>query len=276
MRPTHLFLLALFAGCGTPATVESDPEVVSLDIEAVAASDAAREWFDRVVRVFGMEIYAAPETPEAKLLHAAAVAAEYIDNNEDGAADDPLVAASLAAERATLVMFATFDDLENSTLFEGSWVDGRVGQDLAAEETNRPGGFDASLEEVLHLVHNAGHAQVYPSQFGMEGPSALTEAMDLARGGHFDQVPVNYPQEAWFHYDDVTCDYACMATEYAYWAQTSLLGAQASRCAEIAVEWELCTPEQVRAGDPAVTRLLTETVAAPMTVLPDGVYPNMP
>ena len=102
--------------------------------------------------------------------------------------------------------------------------------------------------------------------------------MDLARGGRFNAVPDRYPEGAWYHYDDRTCDYRCMATEYFYWALTTLLGAQDApeRCAEIAREWEPCTAAQLEMRDPAVHRLLTDPQYKLPTVRPDGVYRGAP
>ena len=50
--------------------------------------------------------------------------------------------------------------------------------------------------------------------------------MDKARGGQFTEIPNQYPSSAWYTYDDETCDYKCMSTEYIYWALTSILGGQ--------------------------------------------------
>jgi hypothetical protein len=221
---------------------------------------------------FGVPVYGAPEVSDEKLLHAATVMAEYLDNDEDGLADDPSVVESMVENNAALVMFPSADDLDSSGIFESPWIDQIWGQDLAEDETAVPGRFDATLEEVLHLINTAGHAQVYPDRLGMEGSTDLTEAMDLARGGHFTGVPSNYPEESWYHYDDTTCDYNCMATEYLYWGLTSLLGAQSGRCNEIAVEWELCTPEAVESGDPSLHALLTDPLLKLPTVLPNGIY----
>ena len=73
---------------------------------------------------------------------------------------------------------------------------------------------------------------------------------------------------------DATCDYECMATEYFYWALTSILGAQSypSRLQEISNEWELNTRDLVRNGNPDVFSLLTDPAWRLPTVLPDGTY----
>jgi hypothetical protein len=162
-------------------------------------------------------------------------------------------------------------------------VESRALQDLYATETHPEGssasaGFDATLEEVLHLVTHHGWAQAYPGDFGEEPGTSLAKAMDIARGGQFMTIPNPTPPEAWYHYDDGTCDYGCMATEYVYWALTSLLGAQdyPGRCQNIAQEWELCTAELVTATDLAITDLLVDSGYALPTVLPDGSYDPAP
>jgi hypothetical protein len=98
--------------------------------------------------------------------------------------------------------------------------------------------------------------------------------MDLARGGHFESIPSSYPEEAWYHYDDRTCDYECMMVEYFYWGLTSMMGAQNydGRCEEIAREWEACTPELVQSMDPALHSLLTDPAHKLPSILPDSTY----
>jgi len=236
------------------------------------------EYFDKYVNVFGVHIFATASTPDDKVLHAAHVLAQYLDNDEDGSPDSAEVITEMTSEDASMVMFASDADLESSGIFESTLPDHFAVQDLYGFETHPEGstnaGFDATLEEVLHLVSSRGYASVYPSIFGEDPGTALADAMDLARGGHIDGVPDSYSDAAWYHYDDQTCDYRCQVTEYFYWALTSHLGAQSygDRCEEIAVEWELCTPELLESGDPAVHGLLTDPQYGLPTVLPDGRY----
>lgn len=63
-----------------------------------------------------------------------------------------------------------------------------------------------------------------------------------------------------------------MAVEYFYWGLTSLLGAQAYRCNNIAGEWEPCTAELMESMDPVLTELLTREEHNLPTVIPDGSY----
>jgi len=98
--------------------------------------------------------------------------------------------------------------------------------------------------------------------------------MDRARGGYFENVPTQYPDGAWYTYDDRTCDYSCQATEYIYWGLTSVLGAQSfpGRLDEIAHEWRLNTAAKVQATDRRLWRLLRKKRWKLPTVLPDGDY----
>jgi hypothetical protein len=155
----------------------------------------------------------------------------------------------------------------------------KFGQDLGNNETipdyykkGLTGQFDASYEEILHIITHAGYSQAYPTELGEAKGSLLTEAMDLARGGHFEKVPSKYPENAWFTYYDETADYKTMATEYLYWGLTSILGAQKNRSKEIGHEWKPNTEEKVKTIDPKLYNLLTNPKFILPTVLPDGTY----
>jgi hypothetical protein len=239
----------------------------------------------KYVEVFGVHVVATESTEDAKVLHAATILAEWLDNDEDGVPDDAAAHRVLVEEGAFLVMPATERDMERlhrSIDFERLEEAGfRIGQDLYADETfpagpphvKRRGRFDAAIEEVLHLVSN-GWVEAHPEDLGYRPGSRLTDAMDKARGGRFRRIPRDYPEEAWYHYDDRSCDYECMAAEYLYWALTTHLGGQdyPGRVGEISDEWECSTPASLRERDPAVVELLTDPKLPLPKVLPDGVY----
>ncbi|PCJ79423.1 MAG: hypothetical protein COA57_15670 [Flavobacteriales bacterium] len=204
--------------------------------------------------------------------------AEYLDNDEDSIPDNQAVVDEMVSNGAFMAMFSTDGSNDQQEFFD-NYNGNDAGQDLYGDETHPSGssqsnGFDATLEEVLHLITSAGYSGVYPSVFGEQQGTSLCNAMDIARGGQFTSVPNNYPTEAWYHYDDQTCDYGCMATEYIYWSLTSILGAQnySGRCNDISVEWELCTKTQIEATDTSIYKLLTDPQYKFATILPDGIY----
>jgi len=231
--------------------------------------------FKKYVNVFGVHCFATARTPDAKLRHAAIIMAEYLDNDEDGRPDNPAVVAALMKHNAFLAMTATERELErlDHEAFEDAGF--HAGQGQFATET-LPGGrrFDATLEEVLHLITHEGYARAYPKVFGESPGTELAKCLDRARGGHFKRVPRRYPKGAWFTYDDRTCDYGCQCTEYLYWAITSVLGAQKAkhRREEISNEWRLYSRELVRTRDPHIFKLITDPKYRLPTRLPDGVY----
>ena len=247
--------------------------------------------FSKYVSVFGVHIFSTPRTPDAKILHVANILAQYLDNDEDGVPDNPLVLSHLVSRNAYLVFPADEDEFE--TFDPEIWhrAGYHFGQFQHAMET-RPDflidgeiqakdvwEYDASLEEVLHLVTQHGYANAYPSVFGEERGTAIANCLDDARGGYFRRVPTDgphygYPQGSWFHYDDETCDYECMITEYFYWALTSILGTQdyGGRFNAIKNEWELNTRELVRSKDPNVYALLTNPQYKLPMRAPDGNY----
>ena len=237
--------------------------------------------FSKRVDVFGIPVYATAGTPDSKVLHAANVLAQYLDNNADGEPDHAQVHAMMKKKKAAMMMAATersFERLDVHRYIPERIWDAMVMQGLFGEETlpgwTRRGRFDATLEEVLHLITHAGYAHVYPEVFGEKPGTQIAKAMDQARGGHFRRVPRSYPAGAWYTYDDRSCDYGCQVTEYTYWGLTSILGAQdyPGRGRDIGEEWRLNTRDKVRQGDPTLYRLLTDPKYRFPSILPDGKY----
>ncbi len=238
-----------------------------------ANRDGAPANYPKKVTVFGIDIYAVSQVEDTKLLHAANIMAQYLDNDEDGTVDNQDVMDAMLGNKAYMVMWKTENDLETG------FIEGRTGQDLGNDETHpsfvsggKTGEFDASLEEVWHIITHAGYSQAYPNAFGELAGSELADAMDIARGGNFTSIPNPYPNGAWYTYDDETCDYECQSTEYFYWAMTSILGAQENRSQEIGHEWKLHTSALVEQTDTKVYELLTNPVYKLPTKLPDGTY----
>ena len=223
-------------------------------------------------------IYAESSIPDEKVLHVASVAAELLDNDEDGLVDDPLLKTELASNNALIPIFAYDGSPAMDNFFDHYDGEGAAAVLWRNEiDPNNPGywGADATVEEVVHVINAIGHTNIYPSAFSVEpNSSLLTTAMDVARGGQFIQHPNNYPPEAWYHYDDYTCDYECMAIEYLYWCIVTNMGilADAATCMGIANEWEPCTPALFEQTDTLMYSLITDSTYLIPQLAPDGNY----
>ena len=265
--PIPLVPLFLLVSCGGDVTGPPDPGN-DPNFTIVAHSDAGFTSTNRKVEVLGVPIYAYANVEDVKLLHAANIMAQYLDSDEDGVVDNPALLSALISSNAALYMWKQ----------EGQ--QGSINaQDLGADESvpawhdnGHTSRFDAALEEIWHVITHSGFANAYPDAFGEDAGTSLTNAMDIARGGRFQSVPSPYPGGAWYTYDDQTCDYGCMATEYIYWAMTSVLGAQENRAGEIQQEWKLNTKAKVQQMDTAIYQLLTDPQYIFPIVLPDGTY----
>jgi len=240
----------------------------------VANTDIEFTGLSKKVTVFGIPIYAVATVDDARLLHAANILAQYLDNNEDGTIDNQTVIDAMLTNNAFMFMWKSESDQNTVNM-----PDNATGQDLGNDETipawhtnDHTGQFDAALEEVWHIITHTGYANAYPAVFGEGAGTSLSNAMDIARGGNFTTIPNPYPNGSWYTYDDATCTYNCMTTEYIYWSMTSILGAQVNRLNEISQEWDLNTNALVRSTDTAVYGLLTDPQYKFPTVLPDGTY----
>ena len=245
-------------------------------------NNAALSSFTKYVDVLGcFSIYAEITIPDAKVLHAAAVAAELLDNNEDGIVDDSAIETQLINENALMPIFSAEGSLAENTFFNNYNGDG-VSAVLYKNEIDptQTGywGDDASVEEIIHTINHVGHTNIYPNAFSM-GPnsSLMSAAMDVARGGQFTTIPSPYPASAWYHYDDFTCDYECMIIEYMYWALVSNMGIldDPQTASGIANEWEAYNTTLLQSMDVLMYALITDAQYKLPQLAPDGNYcPN--
>jgi len=252
----------------TQETADPELEAQSADYFSISSPPNFEKYFAKYVDVLGVPVYATSDVPDDKVLHAAHILAQYLDNDADGTPDNPLVVEKIKANNGGIPLFSE-PDVDDDALYrepDRCWVA------LYEDETNPRNQFDASLEEILHMITQCGYAEAYPEIFGEHEDSLIAEYMDNARGGFFDQVPSSYPAGAWYSYDDYTCEYECMITEYFYWTMTSILGAQEDRFDEIGHEWKLNTKEKVMETDPDIYNLLTDPQYKFPTILPDGNY----
>ena len=224
-----------------------------------------------------IDIYAESQISDSKILHAAAVAAELLDNNEDGIVDDPHVEYYLRSLNTMMPIFNSEWSSGQDNVFD--YYNGCISAALYRNEIDpsNPGhwGDDASVEEILHTINVCGQLEVYPETFGLDPNSSLmSDAMDIARGGQFLNVPNNYPEEAWYHYDDWTCDYQCMAVEYLYWCIVSDMGIlnDIQTCNGIDNEWELCSPELFESIDTTMYAIVNDSQYKLPQLAPDGNY----
>ncbi len=272
-----ILLLFVFTSChdNYQNCIDLDYGSEYIKIRGVEESDKNYfKYFCKTTEVFGIKIYATENVANDKIFHAASVLAQYLDNDEDGVVDNQLVLNELVEKKVWLLMVENESELDAAIRIPPM---GKPFQDLHDEEVTLINGsprFDASLEEVLHLITQHGYAEVYPNIFGENKDSEIAKAMDMARGGYFKNVPNSYPSNAWYTYDDKTCDYSCQITEYTYWALTSIIGGQnyPGRLDEIKQEWRLNTKEKVKNSDPIVFSLMTDPQFSLPTNIPDGKY----
>ena len=238
--------------------------------------------FTKYIDVLGCFFIVAESTiPNAKVLHAAAVAAELLDNNEDGIVDDPLIESQLQNEQAFMPIFSSEGSNAENLLFSNYNGNGAsavlYNNEMDPSQTGH-WGDDATVEEVIHTINHVGHTNIYHNAFSMQPNSSLmSDAMDVARGGQFMTVPNPYPPSAWYHYDDWTCDYECMMIEYMYWAIVSYMGVldDAQTALGISNEWEPYNATLLQSMDTLMYNLITDPQYKLPLSSPDGNYcPN--
>ena len=201
--------------------------------------------------------------PDDKLSHAAQVAAQWLDNDQNGRADEARLLATLRDNRPVLVMSARgFRSRAIDKIMDR--LDQRIGQDLAADETApaRRDERDASQEEIHHLIVNAGWMPLAPQLFSDRRAmrSALYAAWQEAE------------RKRLYDYDDRTCDDSCKVVEFFYLATAAYLGSAIDVAHD---ELRVKTRTDLKQKLPQVTAVIeTKDYAYPRQMWPDGRYPH--
>ena len=264
-----LFSALLYSQNEVCFTIEDNPN----------QNQAGLAYFTKYVNVLDcFDIYASSNISDDKVLHAAAIVAELLDNDEDGEVDDLLLKFELSNSNALMPLFMSESSQAANNFFNNYNGDGASAVLFNNEiDPSQPGhwGDDASVEEIIHTINHVGHVNIYSEDFNIEpNSSTMSDAMDIARGGQFINIPNQYPEEAWYHYDDWTCDYECMAIEYLYWSIVSHMGIlnDNQTCNGIDNEWELCTPDLFASTDIMMHALITNPLFKLPQLAPDGNY----
>ncbi len=223
---------------------------------AYGSEEIIKSFFPKQVDVFGVKILALERTPDKSINKAKSILSQWLDNDNDGNADNQLVVDSLVKNNCAMAMGKSIRKVDS--VLDKKLIKQGISQEqtegifaLASKEPNI-----AYLEEILHLVTDCGYAKAYPEIFGEYKGTKIALAMDKARGGYFEKIPKKYPKGAWYTYDDRSCDYSCMVTEYFYWSLTSYLGAHKNRYEEISEEWKLNSKEKMK-KDELMVKLIT-------------------
>ena len=160
----------------------------------------------RIGQAFGMYVIAAKESPLEKVLHTANVLAQYLDNDEDGFADDPNVLWQLVENNYIMPVWPIDGGADGLTVSEirqkcsnvnigaymfiedinGNGGDSYVFGGIANDNSFTNGGdgeWDANLEEIFHTV-TWGWYRAYPEYFanGDWWPWTGIENKDLIGG----------------------------------------------------------------------------------------------
>ena len=121
-------VLCLLLGCMIVAACGAAPQQDVGDTDAGEPADEIA-WVKKVM-VHGVPILATNTTGDDKLLHAAGVLAQYLDNDEDGEVDNPKIHQAMLDTGGTIVMTGTQDEAH-----EMDWRNAPRGQGLYDDET---------------------------------------------------------------------------------------------------------------------------------------------
>jgi len=192
-----LILSGLLQACG------SDDRQDTLKVSGSIGECPTDFLIAKAVLFEAVTICATKNVASDKVQHAAAVTAQWLDNDQDGVADEPRLIKALVERRPVLLMsqagfgWRQMDQIEKM-------LNDRDGQDLTGDETAPDQGRDASQEEIHHLIVTAGWKHFLPKVFSDDlfVESLLSKAWQSAE------------KKSLYEYGDPTCDPTCKIVEF--------------------------------------------------------------
>merc|ERR1712233_224022 len=235
----------------------------------------------KYTKVFGVSVFAHNSVSDAKFQHVASIMAEWLDNDEDGCVDTPVILKYLADKTEPSYAVVKKNNAKDDWMVpflkknfvcsapQEEWE--TVPKCTGLKGTNESS--DSTLEEVWHVIQGQGYAPAFKQYFwsGTRDDaktkfknvnSTLATLLDTARGGipRSPSVPKGgkFPAKAYYTYNDTTCKFPCQAIEYWWWSTAAYTGLIKNR-SEVKKEFKYYLLEDFKAKDPKMYALITDT-----------------
>jgi len=235
----------------------------------------------KYTKVFGVSVFAHTSVSDAKFQHVASIMAEWLDNDEDGCVDTPVILKYLADKNEPAYAVVKSNKAKDDWYIpfmkknfvcsapQEEWE--TVPKCTGLKGTNQCS--DSTLEEVWHVIQGQGYAPAFKQYFSTgtmddvktkfkNVNSTLATLLDAARGGipRSPSVPKGgkFPAKAYYTYNDTTCKFPCQAVEYWWWSTAAYTGLIKNR-SEVKKEFKYYLPEDFKAKDPKMYALITDT-----------------
>ena len=248
-----------FSRTGEFTILETDENVIDIFIDYESLSEV----FPNTILVFDIPVMATAGVSKEQHLHVANMLAGYLDNNYDNVIDNPLMYAQFSNGLTGIAVYENTAEETSVTATLGSWKTRTTS--IYANQINLLGDGvsgirDYTLETVLrYFLIDKGFVEVY-SDLGTTRTTALTAAMDTARGGYqAGGVPgYNYPPFAWYT-DQLGLSYRDLVVQYLYLGISTYAGDNAWRDTDIDEYWMPETRAKLETQDPSIVSILEDT-----------------
>ena len=225
-----------------------------------------RTQLPKYTEVFGIPVLGKATVSDDAIKHAANMLASYLDNNFDGVADDPALLATFSSGLYGIVVYA--DATEEASLAStfGAFAVNRTFGVYQNEMNSYQGDGvsgqrDLASEKILKNMLMPRISGLY-TDLSTTRPTALTTALDAARGGYQEGgvAGYNYPAFAWYT-DPTGLNYNDLCYEYMYLLVATMTGSLNWRSSTITSLW-----------DPYTSVLLANDDAAGFSIVNNSTY----